>query len=529
MREPLPDNFFFAKQIIQKAHNTIAASFGGNEVKIMKYISTRGISRAAVSSATAIKQGLASDGGLFMPTDIPSINIDFLEKLTSLSYPKRCAEILSLFLKDYSYDEILEDAQAAYDEVKFKGGIAPVTELSDSLFMLELWHGPTAAFKDMALQLMPRLFTRAMKKCGETREALILVATSGDTGKAALEGYKDIDGILLKVFYPTDGVSAMQKLQMQTQTGKNLSVSAIRGNFDDAQSRVKEIFSSAECNKVLEEDGVFLSSANSINFGRLVPQIVYYFSAYIDMYKSKKIALGEKIDVVVPTGNFGNIFAAFIAKNMGLPIYKLICASNKNDVLCEFLRTGRYNSRRPFYSTASPSMDILISSNLERLLYVLFGQERCAELMTRFSATGEYQLTANELSQVQEHFIGYSATDEEGSKLIKNVYEQKNSLIDTHTAVALVAAEKYALEYKAKNNILVVSTASPYKFAHEVLLSIFGIKENAISAPDVLEGLTKTTMPEPISSMRKKEIIHKKIIEKTDMWKSTLDFVRTEK
>ena len=339
----------------------------------MKYISTRGISRAMVSSATAIKQGLASDGGLFMPTDIPNINIDFLDKLTSLSYPERCAEILSLFLTDYSYDEILEDAVAAYSEEKFYGGIAPVKELYDGVFMLELWHGPTSAFKDMALQLMPRLFTRAMKKCGEKRDALILVATSGDTGKAALEGYKDIGGVLLKVFYPTDGVSAMQKLQMQTQVGNNLSVSAIRGNFDDAQSRVKEIFSSAECNKVLEEDGVFLSSANSINFGRLVPQIVYYFSAYVDMYKSGSIALGEKIDVVVPTGNFGNIFAAFLAKMMGLPIGKLICASNDNKVLYDFFSTGTYDRNRDFVLTTSPSMDILISSNLERLIYRICG------------------------------------------------------------------------------------------------------------------------------------------------------------
>jgi threonine synthase len=247
------------------------------------------------------------------------------------------------------------------------------------------------------------------------------------------------------------------------------------------------------------------------------------------MYKCGNIALGEKIDVVVPTGNFGNIFAAFVAKMMGLPIDKLVCASNKNDVLCEFLRTGRYNSKRPFYTTSSPSMDILISSNLERLLYVLFGQERCAELMAKFADTCEYQLTDEELSKVQEHFLGYSATDEEGARLIKKTYEERSSLIDTHTAVALVAAEKYAMEYKAENSILAVSTASPYKFAHEVLLSIFGIEENAISAPDVLEGLTKNAMPEPIASIRKKEIIHKEIIDKTDMWKSTLDFVRLTK
>ncbi len=495
----------------------------------MKYISTRGVSRANVSSATAIKQGLASDGGLFMPKDIPHVGLEFIEKMASLSYPERCAEVLSLFLSDYTYDEILSDARSAYNEEKFSCGIAPITPLSDKTIMLELWHGPTAAFKDMALQIMPRLFTRAIKKCGEKSDALILVATSGDTGKAALEGYKDIPGVFLKVFYPTDGVSVMQKLQMQTQDGKNLSVCGIRGNFDDAQSRVKEIFSSAECIKVLEEDGVFLSSANSINFGRLVPQIVYYFSAYADMYISGYISLGDKIDVAVPTGNFGNIFAAFLAKTMGLPIGKLICASNKNNVLCEFLRTGRYNSKREFYTTSSPSMDILISSNLERLLYVLFGQERCAELMARFSASGEYQLTESELSSVQDHFVGYSATDDEGAECIKRTYNEKNSLIDTHTAVALVATEKYACEYKADRKMLVVSTASPYKFAHEVLRSIFGLDEDALTAPDILEKLTKVKIPEPISAVRQKKILHQDVIDKDDMWKYTLEFIRESK
>ena len=495
----------------------------------MKYISTRGGTHTPVNSAEAIKQGLASDGGLFMPCSIPTIDTKFIEELSSMSYPERTAKILSLFLTDYTYKELIDDASMAYADECFDGYAAPIKPIDDRTVLLELWHGPTAAFKDMALQLMPRLFTRAMKKCDEKRNALILVATSGDTGKAALEGYKDIDGVYLKVFYPTDGVSAMQKLQMQTQVGHNLSVAAIRGNFDDAQNRVKEIFSSKECKDILEAEGYFLSSANSINFGRLVPQVVYYFSAYIDMCKSGKLSLGERIDVAVPTGNFGNIFAAFIAKMMGLPIDKLICSSNRNNVLTDFLQTGKYNQNRPFYATTSPSMDILISSNLERLIYTLFGAERCKTLMEELHCKGEYVLTNDELKAINKHFIGYCATDDEVAKCIKRAYEEKECLIDTHTAVALVATEKYLREYKADKIMLVASTASPYKFAHEVLHSIFGITENAISAPKVLEERTNVKMPSPIANLQNKAIIHKDIIEKDDMWNSTLGFIKSIK
>ena len=495
----------------------------------MKYISTRGGVSESVFSATAIKEGLASDGGLFMPTHIPGVNIEFIAGLSSLSYPERAAKILSLFLTDYSYDELIEDTATAYSTENFDGHFAPVNHLDDDISILELWHGPTSAFKDMALQLMPRLFIRALRKCEEQRKALILVATSGDTGKAALEGYKNIDGICLKVFYPTDGVSAMQKLQMQTQVGENLSVAAIRGNFDDAQSRVKKIFSSAECKATLDKEGYFLSSANSINFGRLAPQIVYYFSAYIDMCHDGRINMGEKINVTVPSGNFGNIFAAFIAKLMGLPIGRLICASNKNDVLTEFFKTGRYNQNRQFYATSSPSMDILISSNLERLIYVLFGSERCRILMQDLHDKGEYSLTPEELAIVNQHFTGYSATDNEVAECICFTYKEKNNLIDTHTAVALVATDKFMREYKVKERLLVASTASPYKFAHEVLKSIFYIEDDAISAPYSLEKLTNIKIPTPISELKDKEIVHKEIIDKDDMWESTLAFIRSLK
>ena len=403
----------------------------------MKFLSTRGANPEGVSSAYAIKTGLASDGGLFMPSTIPEISIDFIKELSLLSYPERAAKVLSLFLTDYDYSELLEDAEAAYSELKFVPSPAPVTSIGKNRYMLELWHGPTCAFKDMALQIMPRLFSRALKKCDEKREALILVATSGDTGKAALEGYKDVEGTKIKVFYPIDGVSRVQKMQMQTQEGDNVSVVGIVGNFDDAQSGVKTIFSDVNFAKELDAGGVFLSSANSINWGRLVPQIVYYISAYCDMYSAGSISLGEKIDVCVPTGNFGNIFAGYIAKLMGTPIGTLVCASNKNNVLTDFLTTGVYDRNRKFHTTMSPSMDILISSNLERLLYVLLGSEKTAEYMKKLASEGKYSLTADEFKKVKSSFVGYYTDEDVCSETIKDIFENENRLIDTHTAVAV--------------------------------------------------------------------------------------------
>ena len=334
----------------------------------MKYISTRGAEAQGVSSAYAIKTGLASDKGLFMPESIPALSINEIEELIPLGYHERAAKILAKYLTDFSYEELIEDTSLAYSSDKFGSEPAKLTTINPGGAMLELWHGPTSAFKDMALQIMPRLFVRSLKKCGEERTALILVATSGDTGKAALEGYKDVDGTKVKVFYPVSGVSKVQKLQMQTQRGGNLSVTGIVGNFDDAQNGVKEIFADTVYAKELDGYATFLSSANSINWGRLVPQIVYYISAYCDMVARGIIALGDSIDVCVPTGNFGNIFACYLAKRMGLPVEKLICASNENDVLTEFLNEGVYDRNRAFHTTMSPSMDILISSNLERLL-----------------------------------------------------------------------------------------------------------------------------------------------------------------
>ena len=492
----------------------------------MKYISTRGAHSNGVSSAYAIKNGLASDGGLFMPENIPEINLEYIKELSALSYPERTAKILSLFLTDYSYEELFEDARQAYSEDKFIPSPAPITELSEGKYMLELWHGPTSAFKDMALQIMPRLFVRATKKSGEDRTALILVATSGDTGKAALEGYRDVTGTKIQVFYPIDGVSRVQKLQMQAQEGSNLSVKGIRGNFDDAQTGVKKIFADSNFANQLNEGGVFLSSANSINWGRLVPQIVYYISAYCDMYKSGAISLCEKIDVCVPTGNFGNIFACYIAKKMGLPVNKLVCASNKNNILTDFLKTGVYDSNRDFYTTMSPSMDILISSNLERLLYLSFGSERCAECMSKLVANGRYELSDDELKVIRESFVGYYADEADCRETVKRVYEKENRLIDTHTAVAVSSAERYMNDNKAKNKMLVVSTASPYKFAGDVLLSITGSKpEDDLNAPSVLNALTGVEIPSPLKRILDKSPIHSDVIDKENMPDAVLDFV----
>lgn len=484
----------------------------------MKYVSTRGQNNDSVSSAYAIKTGLASDGGLFMPETIPQIDLEFIKSLAPLSYPERAARVLSLFLTDYTYDELFQDANGAYSEEKFVPSPAPITELSGGKYMLELWHGPTCAFKDMALQIMPRLFSRALTKCGETREALILVATSGDTGKAALEGYRDVCGTKIQVFYPIDGVSRVQKLQMQTQEGENVSVMGIVGNFDDAQSGVKRIFADKDFSDKLNDGGVFLSSANSINWGRLVPQIVYYVSAYCDMYKNGAISLGEKIDVCVPTGNFGNIFAAYIAKLMGTPIDKLVCASNKNNVLTDFLKTGEYNRNRSFYTTMSPSMDILISSNLERLLYVLLGCEKTAEYMRKLSAEGKYQLSQEELALVGESFVGYYTDEADCRDTVKRIYENENRLIDTHTAVAVSAAERYMSDYKAKSKMLVVSTASAYKFAGDVLLSLSGNKpEDDVLALEALKSVTGVEIPRPLLDTLSKTPRFETVISKENM------------
>ncbi len=483
----------------------------------MNYFSTRSLTKEnPKTAAEVIKQGLAEDGGLFMPESIPSIDMPFIESLKELDYPHRAAKILGLFLTDYTDDELLSCAKAAY-ETTFDGFAAPVSMLvGDDLRILELWHGPTCAFKDMALQIMPRLLSLALGKTGEKRTAHILVATSGDTGKAALEGYKDVDQVKITVFYPEDGVSRMQKLQMATQEGENVRVCAIKGNFDDAQTGVKQIFADAETAKKLDENGMFLSSANSINWGRLAPQIVYYVSAYCDLLTENDIKPGEKVDITVPTGNFGNIFAAYIAKRMGLPVGKLICASNQNNILTDFLTTGVYDRNRKFYTTMSPSMDILISSNLERLLYVIAGAQKTKAYMESLNKTGRYEVDEDLLAVIKENFAAYYCSEEDCAKTIYDIFGRYSYLSDTHTAVAIYAAERFVKEQKTGLKNIVASTASPYKFAADVMKSL-GKNVDGLEDKDVLEALSaysKTPIPAPLAGLFTKTVRFSESIEK---------------
>ncbi len=468
----------------------------------MYYISTRGGSEKK-TSAQAIKQGLAEDGGLFVPETVPEITSDFIKSLSEKDYAHRAADILSLYLTDYTYDELLSAATEAYKKESFGNNAAPLKSLDGTHKVLELWHGPTCAFKDMALQIMPRLLSIALKKTGERRTALILVATSGDTGKAALEGYKDVDGVKIMVFYPEDGVSDIQKLQMASQEGSNVNVCAIKGNFDDAQTGVKQIFSDEKIAKELDGKGYFLSSANSINWGRLAPQIVYYFSAYCDLLNSGEIKLGDEIDICVPTGNFGNIFAAYLAKRMGLPVHRFICASNVNNVLTDFINTGIYDKNRAFHTTISPSMDILISSNLERLLWLVAGTEKTAEYMKELRQTGKYQVSEDIKNAIAKEFVGAYATEEQTKQTIASVFEKHHYLIDTHTAVALYAAMKNEDKYP----IVTASTASPFKFGADVLSALTEEKNDSRDFFGILRKLNEKTdaeIPRPLANLENK-------------------------
>lgn len=490
----------------------------------MKYQSTRSQNLPTVSAAEAIKNGLAPDGGLYMPTEIPALTEAEMTALLEKDYPTRAAYILKKFLDDYTEEELLEDCRAAYGETRFPGGAAPLSHLDDKISMLELWHGPTCAFKDMALQIMPRLLSRALVKTGEKRTAMILVATSGDTGKAALEGYRDIPQIKIKVFYPVDGVSRVQKLQMITQLGDNVSVTAIRGNFDDAQSGVKKIFADEDIRAALDEKGTFLSSANSINWGRLAPQIVYYVSAYLDMVLSGRIKMNDIIDICVPTGNFGNIFAAYIAKKMGVPLGRLICASNKNNVLTDFLSSGTYNRNRPFHTTISPSMDILISSNLERLLYLMTSTEKTAAYMAKLASDGNYTLSSDELAAIQDHFYGAYTDEAQTKETIRRVFDETGHLIDTHTAVGYHAAKEY-LEKEGNRPIVLASTASPFKFAADVYEALKGTAPtDALAALDDLSAEANTEIPMPLSGIGSRAVRFPQVIESADMEDSVLAF-----
>ncbi|MBR6013780.1 MAG: threonine synthase [Selenomonadaceae bacterium] len=500
----------------------------------MKYISTRS-KIEPINSANAILQGLSSDGGLFVPEEIPQVNLKEIEKLIPMKYSQRAAVILQKFLTDYTEFELHECAELAYDLFDIQSKVPLAILLNKDMKnsptgVMELWHGPTSAFKDMALQILPRLMSLALKKVGETKNILILVATSGDTGKAALAGFADVPQTKIMVFYPDGGVSKIQRLQMVTQTGNNVNVTAVRGNFDDTQTGVKKIFSDEKIREELSNLNVKLSSANSINWGRLAPQIVYYFSSYAEMIKSKQIKLGDKVNVVVPTGNFGNILAAYYAKRMGLPIKTLICASNKNHVLTDFFQTGIYNRNRFFYKTITPSMDILISSNLERLLYhETDGDiERVKNFMNDLNSKGKYQVDDDLKKRLDKIFYADYATEEETAETIKNTFNEFKYLVDTHTAVALSVAEKYRKKTKDMLPMILASTASPFKFTNSVLNAVGESAEilDDFAQLDRLSFISKNRIPKNLASLKTAEILHENVCDKEKMADEVLEFVK---
>jgi threonine synthase len=494
----------------------------------MNYQSTRD-KHISVSASEAIAQGLSREGGLFVPESFPALAPGDIAELCAKSYPERAACVMSLFLPDFTRGELADCTKKAYGPPGFASQTAaPVHKLDRNTYFLELWHGPTCAFKDMALQLLPYLMTAALQKTGEKRDACILVATSGDTGKAALEGFRDVERTRIFVFYPSGGVSDVQKLQMTTQEGNNVGVCAVSGNFDDAQSGVKAIFSDESLRGELSESGFFLSSANSINWGRLLPQIVYYFSAYCDLINSGDIRNGEQINFCVPTGNFGNILAGYYAKKLGLPVNKLICASNKNDVLAEFIQTGVYNKNRDFYTTLSPSMDILISSNLERLLFDASGCDDglISRYMKSLAETGEFTVSDSIRDTVTGLFYGAACDDTDTKQTIAGIFAAHGYLTDTHTAVAYKALEEYRKETCDNTPCVVVSTASPYKFTGAVL--------DALGEPGAADGLTLVDrlaaksgapVPAPLRALRGKPERHTSVCERGQMTAAVREFL----
>ncbi len=485
----------------------------------MNYVSTRD-NTVKVSSAFAIAHGISTEGGLYVPQSIPTLTEQDFLSLSALDYKGKAEYILKKYLTDFSDAEIKYCVNGAYTG-SFDNEIpAPIAQLGDNLNILELWHGPTCAFKDLALQLLPYLLTTSTKKVADGKKTVILVATSGDTGKAALEGFKDVENTEIIVFYPSEGVSPMQKLQMDSQMGNNVHVCAIKGNFDDAQSGVKKIFTDTTIKETLAQNGMEFSSANSINWGRLVPQIIYYISAYCDML-NKGDDLSNGFNIVVPTGNFGNILAAYYAKEMGVPVNKLICASNANRVLTDFINTGVYDRNRDFYTTMSPSMDILISSNLERMLYILAdGDDKyIAELQNKLASDGKFTVNDTVLAKLQNLFYGACCDDDGTLKTIKNTFKEYGYLCDTHTAVAVNAYEQYLDATGDNRPVLIASTASPYKFAKSVLSALSNnIPNSEFETVDALSELTCTTVPMPLAELKNATARFKDIYDKNDMY-----------
>ena len=503
--------------------------YTNEDCEIMYYVSTRDKMRKTTVSG-AIAYGLAPDGGLYTPEAIPTLAGSALHTLENMTYQQRAVYLMNMYLDSYSAAELTNFCARAYGGGKFDDPkVAPVRKIDGNTYALELWHGPTCAFKDLALQMLPHLLTAALGKEGERKTACILVATSGDTGKGALEGFRDIPGTRILVFYPKDGVSAIQELQMNTQEGNNVGVCSVVGNFDDAQTGVKRIFSDAALKEELAGRGVFLSSANSINWGRVLPQIVYYVSAYCDMMKEGTVEKGEKINVCVPTGNFGNILAAYYAKQMGVPFGRLICASNQNNVLTDFIQTGVYDRNRPFYNTISPSMDILISSNLERLLhaYTCGDAAQVKGYMDQLAETGRYQVSGEVKKKLERDFAAAFCDDEGAKKTIAEVWRENQYLIDPHTAVAVNALEQYRAETGDTAPALVASTASPFKFGPAVMEAL-GVADpsRGLESIEQLSELTGVAAPAPLVGLDGKRVRFRDTVEKEHMADKVKEMLR---
>ena len=486
------------------------------------YSSTRDSSKK-VQASQAILQGLSEDGGLFVPDHIPQLDKS-MKELSEMGYKEVAYEVMKLFLTDFTKEELEDCIQKAYDSKFDTKLIAPLKE-AEGTYYLELFHGATIAFKDMALSILPHLMITSAKKNNAKEQIVILTATSGDTGKAALAGFAGVEGTKIIVFYPKNGVSPIQEKQMVTQKGDNAFVVGIHGNFDDAQTGVKKLFADKELEKQMKESGLRFSSANSINIGRLVPQVVYYVYAYAKLLKEGNVADGEEINVVVPTGNFGNILAAFYAKNMGVPIAKLICASNENKVLYDFFRTGSYDRNREFVLTSSPSMDILISSNLERLIYRIAGNDakKNSEFMTSLSQNGNYAISQEMKSQLED-FYGNYASEQETADRIKELYEKTGYVIDTHTAVASAVYQKYKEETGDTRQTVIASTASPFKFTRSVMNAVDAKYDSMtdFELVDELSKIAKVTVPNAIEEIRTAPVIHDTVCDKSEM-KATVE------
>lgn len=500
----------------------------------MTYASTRG-TVTGVHFSEAVLKGIAPDGGLFVPEEPVTFSASEISAMSEMNYKDLAATIFSRYATDFTQEEIRTCVDRAYGaDSAFPEKVAPLSYVSDTLSVLELWHGPTSAFKDMALQILPEFMSVALKKHpredGKPRQIAILTATSGDTGKAALEGFKDVDGIRIMVFYPENGVSEMQKYQMITQEGGNVRVVAVKGNFDDAQTGVKKIFTDAALNQIFNERGYELSSANSINIGRLLPQIVYYYYAYFTMVRDQKLTLGEKVNFVVPTGNFGNILACYYAMKSGLPVNRIICATNTNSVVSDFIQTGTYDANRKFILTISPAMDILISSNLERLLYDMSGEdhEMITQVMETLKSIGAYNVDAKTEANIREVFWSASSTETETMDTVRSVYEEDQYLIDPHTAVGVNVYDKYVISTGDMTKTVAVSTASPFKFNKSVLQAVSGGISEAMSEFEMLTVLSRKTgcpIPKPLMGLDTKPILHKQVCEVDAMRQVVSDFL----